>query len=341
MRAGEDEARTAYRRHAHEVVGAAQEGCEGRCERPPPAHLETDCRRDELLLGDVHLEEPVGMSLAEDLGEGRVRHLAVERDDVAPCRAHGGESFAVRLACGHVAAELVAWELERARREAVRLSGLRFPHVDSDVALAAELGDGCVGVVERLAVEPVLVLDRLHTLALHGARDDNRRLALGLDCLRVRAIHLVDVVAVDGDRVPSERLGTGDVLLDLPAHHRLAALAEAVHVEDRGQVVELVVRRVLERLPHRSLGELAVTAQHPHPIGEVVEVLPGDPDADADRQPLPERSGGHVDPREDGRRVPLEPAAERPVRAGARRARSRLRRGTSRRGASRRGPSRR
>ena len=54
----------------------------------------------------------------------------------------------------------------------------------------------------------------------------------GVDCL--------DVVAVDLDRVPAERLEPARVRGEVPAVHRLAALAEPVDVDDRGEVVELV-----------------------------------------------------------------------------------------------------
>jgi hypothetical protein len=92
--------------------------------------------------------------------------------------------------------------------------------------------------------------------------------------------------------------------------HRLAALAESVDVEDRDEVVEPGERRVLEGLPHRSLGELAVAAHAPHAIRQPVELLAGERDADRDRQPLPERAGRNVDPGDLRRRVSLEPRAE-------------------------------
>ena len=62
---------------------------------------------------------------------------------------------------------------------------------------------------------------------------------------------------------------------------------------------------VLERLPDRSLGHLAVAAQHPDVVGHLLEALAGDRDADADRQPLPERAGRDVDPRQDRRGMAL------------------------------------
>ena len=115
--------------------------------------------------------------------------------------------------------------------------------------------------------------------------------------------------------------------------HGLAALAEPVNVHDRGEVVELVERGVLGRLPHRALGHLAVAADHPHAEREPVEALAGDRHADADRQPLTERAGRDVDPRQhrvpgvprgasraDGRCRTPPPTARRPHGRGRRRA---------------------
>ena len=69
--------------HPDEVVGAGEERGEGRGERPVAAHAQPHRRGDQLLLGDEHLEVAVGMGLGEQVGEGGVAHLAVERDDVA------------------------------------------------------------------------------------------------------------------------------------------------------------------------------------------------------------------------------------------------------------------
>ena len=117
--------RAADRRHADEVVRAAEERGERRGEGPPAARLEPDGGRDHLLLGDVHLEVALGMRLREHLGERRVGDLAVEGDDVAARGADRGERVAVRLARRHLLAELVARQLERPGLEAVRLARAR------------------------------------------------------------------------------------------------------------------------------------------------------------------------------------------------------------------------
>ena len=83
-----------------------------------------------------------------------------------------------------------------------------------------------------------LVLDRRHALALLRAGDDRDRLAGGGLGLGVGGLDRLDVVAVDRDRLPAEGLDAAHVAVEVPAEHRLARLAEAVDVDDRGQVVE-------------------------------------------------------------------------------------------------------
>ena len=87
------------------------------------------------------------------------------------------------------------------------VAGLGRGELHVQVALAAQLRDRGLGVVERLAVLAVLVLDRRDALALLRAGDDHGRLAGGGDRLGVGGGDLLHVVAVDLDRVPAERLG--------------------------------------------------------------------------------------------------------------------------------------
>ena len=150
----------------------------------------------------------------------------------------------------------------------------------------------------------------LTPVALLRLGDDHCRLPGRRDRLRVGLVDGRDVVPVDLDGLPAERLGSNSVGVEVPAVHRLAGLAEPIHVDDGGQVVERVEARVLERLPHRALRHLGVAAQAPDPIRQAVELLAGQRDAHRDRQALPQGPGGHVDPRQDGRRMSLDPAAE-------------------------------
>ena len=58
--------------------------------------------------------------------------------------------------------------------------------------------------------------------------------------LGVGAVYLLGVVAVYLDRVPAEGPRSVCVVVAVPAVHGLARLAEAVHVEDGDEVVQLV-----------------------------------------------------------------------------------------------------
>ena len=146
-------------------------------------------------------------------------------------------------------------------------------------------------------------------MPLIGLGDDERRLIRLRQRLAVGVVDLAQVVAVDLDGMPAERPGAGGVGVAVPAEHRLAALAEPVHIENANQVVELIVSGKLQRLPDRAFGHLAIAQHDPDVIRQLVEVFARDAHADADGQPLAQRAGGHVHPRQHGRGVPFHAAA--------------------------------
>ena len=323
--------------HPHEVVCPREEGRERRAERLPAEHLHPHRGGDHLLLRDVHLDEPLGMGVLEDLGEGRVGDLAVERDDRAVRGAERRERLAVRLAGRDRAADLVRRPRRRPRLErgasfpgsgfATSIIRLRTPPISATAS--SEIALPCQPFSFSTFEYP-LPFTVFATIAVGRPV---RRLGLA-----VGRVDRLDVVAVDLDRMPAERLEPARVRGEVPAVHRLAALAEPVDVDDRGEVVELVEGRVLRRLPHRPLCHLAVAADDPDAEREAVEPLAGDRHPDADRQALAERPGRDVDPGEDGNGMPLEPRAELPVRAELLLGDARRRRGTGRTRAARRGP---
>ena len=227
-----------------------------------------------------------GCASREDLRERRVRDLAVERDDVPAPVAERLERVAVRLARRDVVADLVRRKLERAVSRtrcgspsssgfATSIVMLRIPPSSSIAASGSSSALPWKPSLFSTAFTP-LPLIVLATITV-GAPVVSSASAYA----RVDRLH---VVAVDLDRMPAEGLGPLRVRVEIPAVHRLAALAEPVHVDDRDQVVELLVPGVLERLPHRALGHLAVAAQHPDPVREPVEPLARERDPDAVRQ---------------------------------------------------------
>ena len=159
---------------------------------------------------------------------------------------------------------------------------------DDERGRAAERGDRTLREVggERQAVPAVLVLDLGHPLALHRPGEDDRR-PVAVAGLREGGVDRGEVVPVDLDRVAAEGGDVGRVGVKVPAELGRTALPQPVDVDDRREVVELVVGGLVEGLPDRALGELAVPAEHPRPVGELVEELPGEGDATAAATPSP------------------------------------------------------
>src|SRR5207247_1025670 len=124
-----------------------------------------------------------------------------------------------------------------------------------------------------------------------------------------RGGHLLHVVPVDDVHAPAERGEAALVGLEVVAEHRRPRLAERVHVDDRHEVLDLLVARHLRGLPHRALRHLAVAEQDEDPrVG--AEHARAERQANADAEPLAERAGGDVDERQPRRGVALEIAVD-------------------------------
>ncbi len=154
-----------------------------------------------------------------------------------------------------------------------------------------------------------LVFEERDTFSLHGAREHGRRPSRA-PSPRVRVVDFREVVTVDHDRVDAEGADARRVRAHVPLEFGRPALAEPIHVDDRGEVRESLMTGVVEGLPDRALGGLAVAHEHPHVVRRLEHAPAGESDAHPDRQALTERPGGHVDPREDRCRMTLEAAPE-------------------------------
>ena len=165
----------------------------------------------------------------------------------------------------------------QARGEVLAGARVGLAYLDQKVVGASEFLERRLLLVFRnwLAVHAVHVFQERDPASLLGLSDDQGRRPGLIQRLCISLVDLFGVVAVDLDRVPAEGLGAGDVVVAVPAVHRLAGLAEAVHVQNGYEVVELVVGGVLEGLPHRALCHLGVAAKHPDPVGEFIQVLAG------------------------------------------------------------------
>ena len=109
-----------------------------------------------------------------------------------------------------------------------------------------------------------------------------------------------DVVAVDPQRLPAERLPlVGDRLGAQDALGGAVGL-QGVDVDDRGHVVQAVVGGLQRGLPRRALVELTVGEQVVHP-GRVALVAQPQRHPGRDRQAVPERAAGDLHARGVGR----------------------------------------
>src|SRR5437762_2472105 len=93
--------------------------------------------------------------------------------------------------------------------------------------------------------------------------------------LAIRSIDRLEIMAIDLDRVPSKCASAGSIGIAVPAQLGLASLAEAIHVQDGSEVVELVVAGMIEGLPLGAFRHLAVTQQYPGSERQLIQIIPG------------------------------------------------------------------
>jgi hypothetical protein len=249
--------------HANEIVSSAHESCERRGEGHIVPHAQSHRRGNHLLLGNEHLEVSLRICFGELDGEGRVADLAVERDYIRASGAEGLQSVAVCLARGFFVALLIRGQIQRlGLRRRCRSLCLRLMNLYRDRAFSAEFGDRLLDllIVERFAVPVLFVLDERDTAALHRLRNDKGGLLARLERFGVRPVDLIQIMPVDRDDMAAECACTCGIRFGIPAQLGLAALAKTVHIQDRDQVVELVVARLVKPLPDRALCQFAVAA---------------------------------------------------------------------------------
>src|SRR5207249_7968727 len=123
----------------------------------------------------------------------------------------------------------VGLELRRFLRRLRRPPRIRLCGLESARRFVADLRERTFRLVggQRLAVPAFLVLDERHALALHGTRDDRRR-TLGVARACERVVGLGEVVSVDDEDLPAERLDARGIGIGVPLQLGRAALAETV-----------------------------------------------------------------------------------------------------------------
>ena len=282
VRAGELEVGARDRRHADVVEGARQEAGEGRDERDLAARRQADRDADHVLLGDEALEVALRVRGEEALGEGRVLGVAVDHRDqrIDRCRAWPARCRTLRASppgrrpCTRGARHRLARRRSPRPRRSARRDRAAARRAVPRRAPRRPPSSSSAPFFTALPCQLSLSAEGRDALPLLGARDDRHRLlAHRARSRRRRATIAAMSWPSIGDRVPAEAREARGVAGDVVAVHRALALPEGVDVDDRDQVVELVVRRDRDRLPHRALGHLAVAEQHVDALVAAVELL--------------------------------------------------------------------
>ena len=253
------------------------------------------------------------MRLLEPVAEGGILDVSVERHDALVDAAERSQAGSPRLTRGDEVTLLVggrrhARVIGLSRLWSTRLRRLDAWCLSSRNQLRLELGDRLVRFfpfLQRLAMPAVFALDRLDPFALDRAGDDRGRTALrrARGCERVE--QRLDIVPVDDDRVPAERVPAPLDLRHVVIELCRTALAQTVDVDDGAQIVELVELRDVRRFPHRTFSDLAVAEERIRPVVGL-DAPRVQRDADGRTHPLSKGSRGDVHERESWRRMSFQ-----------------------------------
>lgn len=159
---------------------------------------------------------------------------------------------------------------------------------------------------EGLSVPVVLVLDIGEVLSFEGLGDDAGWLVGLLSSLLEGTDNGLDVVTIDDVGLPSERVESLLVNLNIVSKTGLLGLSESVDIDDADEIFEVVVGCEVSSLPDGSLGALTVSENGPVGIVQLIEVLGGVGHSSGAAQSLSETSGGDVDERQLWSWVSLE-----------------------------------
>lgn len=315
VRADEVDVRLRNGAHADLVESAREERGERRDERNGAvAARRTDRHAHQILLGDEAFDVALREALLDLIREGRVLRVAVQTDDALVAGRHFGQRRAVRQPRRHLFAFLVGgrgaeldgggWKRRRERRfGAGALQGCRIGIANQALQVA---NNGFGFVAQRLSVPIDQVFDFGKEFTLERFGHDGCGLAFGGRRFEERLAQLFDVVAVDDDRVEAEALDAFAIRVHVVLQQSRLRLAQTVDIEDGAQIVQIVVRGEIQRLPDRAFGALAVADDAVGSVRGFVVVLAHVRHAAGDGQPLAQGTGGHVHEIQSGRRVALQ-----------------------------------
>ena len=117
-------------------------------------------------------------------------------------------------------------------------------------------------------------------------------------------------MAVNHDGAATERLDPIAIVVGLPRIFGWAPLTQPVDIEDRREIRQAVVARLVESLPDGALRQLAVARERPHMVWQLIQFAAGEGHAHRDRQPLSQGARGDIDPGQRRRGMALQARPE-------------------------------
>ena len=139
---------------------------------------------------------------------------------------------------------------------------------------------------------PLLAIFRKRQpFALHGVRNQAVRLAAVLHRMKI-VQQRAHIVAIQLAYFPAERFPLVAQAFQRHDIFRGSADLQPVAVDNRKQIIQLVIGARHSRFPNAAFGLFAVTHQHKRAVG-FVQPFGRDGHANAYRQPVPQRAGAH------------------------------------------------
>ena len=256
MRADEFDIQAREAGEAHEIrrtrekTGKRGSECDLSCSREAHRHAY------HVLLGNVSFEEPIGCDFLEELRVRGVLDVSIGTDHrliVLP-------DLSKRLRRGFASSDFFAELILRGSDVPVRRVlfgfaarfgrfGLRGVGLDE---LLFQFGNCFVGFVflQRLPVPAVVILNERHTLALERLGEDDSGPSFGALRLLEGFKKFADVMSIDDKSVPSEGRPALLINVHMVLKHGGLTLAETIHIDDRAEIIDLVMERHFSRLPH-------------------------------------------------------------------------------------------
>jgi len=297
--------------HSHLIESSGEESSEGRDEGNSSSDGDTLSNTDQVLFSNETFNEVLRIGVEKGLGESGVLGITVQRDQVAGLVVGVNDSLqsvTISLSSGirlggvvlDVFGEGENNFLGAFSSEAGESGG------ELNIGVLDELSDVyngfLAGVAQRLTVPVELVFDLFgKVLSLEGLGEDSERLlALVVSGGGICLDDFSDIMTINADSFPSERLESSGINFSFVLLHGGLGLTKGVDVNDSNEVAKVVVSSEVGGFPDGSFSALTITEQGVEFVLDLVHIFGGISHTSGNGETLSEGSGGYVNEVESG-----------------------------------------